>query len=260
MEKARVTTPSWSPQPCSSCDGKRLRPESLAVRVADHSIAHLTELSVTETLETVRQIQLSERDKIIAGRIVDEVIQRLEFLESVGLGYLSLARPATTLSGGEGQRIRLATQIGSRLRGVLYVLDEPSIGLHPRDNQRLLGMLEQLRDLGNTVIVVEHDEETIRRADYCDRPRSWSRPTWGRIDRLRDSRRSVHSAVLVDRTLSGRRPDYSNPVDPQETKREFPHRQGCCSEQSKEYRRQVPSWADDPGNGSIWIRKVVTGK
>ena len=152
--------------PCSSCDGKRLRPESLAVRVADHSIAHLTELSVTETLETVREIQLSERDKIIAGRIVDEVIQRLEFLESVGLGYLSLARPATTLSGGEGQRIRLATQIGSRLRGVLYVLDEPSIGLHPRDNQRLLGMLEQLRDLGNTVIVVEHDEETIRRADH----------------------------------------------------------------------------------------------
>jgi excinuclease ABC subunit A len=134
--------------------------------VADLSIAHLTEQSVTETLKTIRQIQLSEREKIIAGRIVHEVIQRLEFLESVGLGYLSLARPTTTLSGGEGQRIRLATQIGSRLRGVLYVLDEPSIGLHPRDNQRLLGMLEQLRDLGNTVIVVEHDEETIRRADY----------------------------------------------------------------------------------------------
>jgi len=151
---------------CSACDGKRLRPESLAVRVAGQSIADLTSLSVGDTLRVVRGIQLTEREKIIAGRIVHEVIERLEFLDAVGLSYLSLARSASTLSGGEGQRIRLATQIGSKLRGVLYVLDEPSIGLHARDNRRLLNMLEQLRDLGNTVLVVEHDEETIRRADH----------------------------------------------------------------------------------------------
>lgn len=153
-------------RPCSACAGKRLRPESLAIKVAGLSIADLTTLSVGETLQVVREIQLTDREKIIAGRIVQEVIERLEFLEAVGLNYLSLARSASTLSGGEGQRIRLATQIGSKLRGVLYVLDEPSIGLHARDNQRLLTMLEQLRDLGNTVLVVEHDEETIRRADY----------------------------------------------------------------------------------------------
>ena len=111
-------------------------------------------------------IKLSEREAAIAGRIMHEIVERLGFLNNVGLGYISLDRSAATLSGGEGQRIRLATQIGSRLRGVLYVLDEPSIGLHHRDNERLLNALENLRDLGNTVLVVEHDEETIRRADY----------------------------------------------------------------------------------------------
>src|SRR5439155_749669 len=112
------------------------------------------------------KIKLSDREEIIAERIVHEIVERLQFLDAVGLGYISLARSADTLSGGEGQRIRLATQIGSKLRGVLYVLDEPSIGLHHRDNGRLLKALEELRDLGNTVLVVEHDEETIRRADY----------------------------------------------------------------------------------------------
>jgi excinuclease ABC subunit A len=153
-------------RPCSACAGKRLRPESLAVKVANLSIADLTALPVGAALNIMRTIALSERELKIAGRILEEIIERLQFLEAVGLGYLSLDRSAATLSGGEGQRIRLATQIGSRLRGVLYVLDEPSIGLHSRDNQRLLSMLEQLRDLGNTVLVVEHDEETIRRADY----------------------------------------------------------------------------------------------
>src|SRR4029077_17946502 len=112
------------------------------------------------------KIQLSERERTIAGRVLHEITERLQFLHAVGLGYISLDRSAATLSGGEGQRIRLATQIGSKLRGVLYVLDEPSIGLHHRDNNRLLKALEELRDLGNTVLVVEHDEETIRRADY----------------------------------------------------------------------------------------------
>jgi excinuclease ABC subunit A len=151
---------------CPACHGKRLRPESLAVKVNDISIAEFTSLSVTRALEAARKIKLKDREEQVAGRVLKEIIERLQFLDAVGLGYISLDRSAATLSGGEGQRIRLATQIGSRLRGVLYVLDEPSIGLHHRDNDRLLKALEALRDLGNTVLVVEHDEETIRRADY----------------------------------------------------------------------------------------------
>jgi len=151
---------------CPACQGKRLRPESLAVKVNGMSIADFTALPVSRSLETARKIKLNGREAIIAGRIMHEIVERLQFLDAVGLGYISLERSAATLSGGEGQRIRLATQIGSKLRGVLYVLDEPSIGLHHRDNGRLLKALEELRDLGNTVLVVEHDEETIRRADY----------------------------------------------------------------------------------------------
>ncbi|MBZ5516365.1 MAG: excinuclease ABC subunit UvrA [Acidobacteriia bacterium] len=152
--------------PCPKCEGKRLRPESLAVTVADLSISDFTALPVSRALGIAGKIQLTAREEILALRILNEISERLEFLRAVGLGYLSLDRSAATLSSGESQRIRLATQIGSKLRGVLYVLDEPSIGLHPRDNQRLLQTLERLRDLGNTVLVVEHDEETIRRADY----------------------------------------------------------------------------------------------
>ena len=151
---------------CPVCHGKRLRPESLAVKVNGMSIADFTSLPIARSLEAARKIKLTGRELTIAGRIAHEITERLEFLHDVGLGYLQLGRSAATLSGGEGQRIRLATQIGSKLRGVLYVLDEPSIGLHHRDNGRLLAALENLRDLGNTVLVVEHDEETIRRADY----------------------------------------------------------------------------------------------
>ncbi|HEY1464673.1 MAG TPA: excinuclease ABC subunit UvrA [Terriglobales bacterium] len=151
---------------CPTCHGKRLRPESLAVKVNELSIADFTALPISRALETAKKIKLNGREEIIAGRIVHEIVERLQFLNAVGLNYLSLNRSAATLSGGEGQRIRLATQIGSKLRGVLYVLDEPSIGLHHRDNGRLLAALEELRELGNTVLVVEHDEETIRRADY----------------------------------------------------------------------------------------------
>lgn len=152
--------------PCPKCEGKRLRAESLAVKVANLSIADFTALPISRAVEVVSKITLNAREEILARRILHEISERLEFLSAVGLGYLSLDRSASTLSSGESQRIRLATQIGSKLRGVLYVLDEPSIGLHPRDNQRLLETLERLRDLGNTVLVVEHDEETIRRADY----------------------------------------------------------------------------------------------
>jgi excinuclease ABC subunit A len=181
---------------CPKCNGNRLRPESLAVTIpigattdagaprldsetwveaantsngnhrTDASIADFTSLSLERALNGARSMHFTGRDRLIADRLQREIIERLEFLNAVGLGYLSLSRSAATLSGGEGQRIRLATQIGSRLRGVLYVLDEPSIGLHQRDNQRLIAALTDLRDLGNTVLVVEHDEDTMRSADY----------------------------------------------------------------------------------------------
>ncbi len=155
-----------SATPCPVCRGKRLRPESLAVKIGGMSIADFTALSLNRALSAAINLKFTEREALIAERIRREVVERLEFLCAVGLNYLSLDRNAATLSGGEGQRIRLATQIGSRLRGVLYVLDEPSIGLHQRDNMRLIEALEKLRDLGNTVLVVEHDEDTIRHADY----------------------------------------------------------------------------------------------
>ncbi len=155
-----------SATPCPVCRGKRLRPESLAVKIGGLSIADFTSLPLNRALSAAINLSFTAREALIAERIRREIVERLEFLCAVGLSYLALDRNAATLSGGEGQRIRLATQIGSRLRGVLYVLDEPSIGLHQRDNLRLIQALEQLRDLGNTVLVVEHDEDTIRHADY----------------------------------------------------------------------------------------------
>jgi excinuclease ABC subunit A len=151
---------------CPACKGDRLRPESQSVTVKGKTLAHYVNLPVSAALEEFTTLALSEREAMIATRIMKEIQDRLRFLTEVGVGYLTLARSAATLSGGEGQRIRLATQIGSNLTGVLYVLDEPSIGLHQRDNRKLLGTLARLRDLGNTVVVVEHDEETIRTADY----------------------------------------------------------------------------------------------
>ena len=155
-----------SATPCSVCRGKRLRPESLAVKIGGLSIADFTALPLNRALSAAINLSFTARESLVAERIRREIVERLEFLCAVGLNYLALDRNAATLSGGEGQRIRLATQIGSRLRGVLYVLDEPSIGLHQRDNMRLINALEKLRDLGNTVLVVEHDEDTIRHADY----------------------------------------------------------------------------------------------
>ena len=155
-----------SETPCPDCGGMRLKKTALAVTVGGMNIADFCSLSVFKALEFIDSLQLSEKEQIIAERIVKEIKARLGFLTSVGLGYLSLARSAATLSGGESQRIRLATQIGSSLMGVLYILDEPSIGLHQRDNEKLLNTLKQLRDMGNTLIVVEHDEDTIRSADY----------------------------------------------------------------------------------------------
>jgi excinuclease ABC subunit A len=153
-------------RPCPACRGRRLRPEALAVTVGGRSIAACTALSVSAAIEAFREVGLTPIERTIAARVLKEIRERLQFLADVGLGYLTLEREAATLSGGEGQRIRLATQIGSRLVGVLYVLDEPSIGLHQRDNDRLLGTLKGLRDLGNSVLVVEHDEATITAADH----------------------------------------------------------------------------------------------
>ena len=155
-----------SPVPCTACGGRRLRPESLGVSVGGQSIASFCSAPVSGALKSIQKLSLTGREEQIASRVVDEIRTRLEFLEAVGLDYLSLDRSAATLSGGEAQRVRLATQIGSQLRGVLYVLDEPSIGLHARDNARLLDTLSRLRDLGNTIVVVEHDQETIERADH----------------------------------------------------------------------------------------------
>ncbi len=153
-------------KPCPTCRGRRLKPEFLAVTVDGTSIMDFTALPVAAALARLRRLRLSDREQQIAGRALKEIRERLGFLSDVGLDYLTLDRPSATLSGGESQRIRLATQIGSKLMGVLYILDEPSIGLHQRDNHKLLNTLTTLRDLGNTVIVVEHDEETIRSADF----------------------------------------------------------------------------------------------
>ncbi len=153
-------------QPCPECKGSRLRKESLAIKVAGLNIHDITRMSIKQTLAFFEDLRLTEKETAIAQRILKEIRERLGFMIHVGLDYLSLDRGAATLSGGEGQRIRLATQIGSSLVGVLYILDEPSIGLHQRDNRRLLDTLFRLRDLGNTVLVVEHDEETISAADH----------------------------------------------------------------------------------------------
>lgn len=151
---------------CRTCGGKRLKKEILGVTVGGLNIAQLTDLSITEALDFVTNLKLSSREEMIGAQILKEVKSRLGFLKNVGLDYLTLSRAAATLSGGESQRIRLATQIGSSLVGVLYILDEPSIGLHQRDNDKLIESLKRLRDLGNTLIVVEHDEDTMRAADY----------------------------------------------------------------------------------------------
>ncbi len=158
--------PYRSLRPCPTCAGERLKAQSRAVRVKGRTISEYVNLPISEAVRIFDEVELSDREALIASRILREIRDRLHFLDDVGVGYLTLARSAATLSGGEGQRIRLATQIGSNLTGVLYVLDEPSIGLHQRDNRALLATLGRLRDLGNTVLVVEHDEETIRTADY----------------------------------------------------------------------------------------------
>lgn len=204
---------------CESCNGARLKPEVLAVTIGDKNISEICELSISDCAAFLKQIKLNKREAQIAERVMKEVNARLGFLLDVGLDYLSLARPAGSLSGGEAQRIRLATQIGSGLVGVLYVLDEPSIGLHQRDNKRLIETLTRLRNLGNTLIVVEHDEETIRTADWIVDIGPGAGEHGGKVvvsgsyDELIASKDSVTGAYL-----SGRRsieiPKKRRPIDP----------------------------------------------
>lgn len=209
--------------PCPSCKGARLKPEILAVRLdstthGERSIAGLTELSIEDASEYLDNLVLGYREEMIAGAVLREIQARLHFLLDVGLSYLSLARSAGTLSGGEAQRIRLATQIGSGLAGVLYVLDEPSIGLHQRDNQRLIKTLKKLRDLGNTLVVVEHDEETIREADWLVDIGPLAGEYGGEVvyQGEPDGIREVENSITGD-YLAGRKkievPDQRRPVD-----------------------------------------------
>jgi excinuclease ABC subunit A len=187
---------------CTACGGLRLKPESLAVRIRDRNIAQITALTIEKALKELGELSLDGKDKVVASRILKEIIDRLRFLSNIGVGYLTLDRSAGTLSGGESQRIRLATQIGSKLTGVLYVLDEPSIGLHQRDNQKLLDTLFQMRDMGNTVLVVEHDEETIRKADHVVDMGPGAGANGGEVvfsgtpDRLMDSENSLTGQYL----------------------------------------------------------------
>lgn len=201
--------------PCSACHGDRLKPSSLAVSIADLNIAQLTAKSIESMYEWITSLELNRRDQAIAAQVVKEIVQRLQFLLDVGLDYLTLSRSAGTLSGGEAQRIRLATQIGSGLTGVLYVLDEPSIGLHQRDNRRLIETLEKLRDLGNTLIVVEHDEDTIRSADWVVDVGPAAGEHGGRI---------VHSGSLegllaCPESITGRYLNHERTIDLPQTRR-----------------------------------------
>ena len=208
--------------PCSACQGARLRPEVLAVTIGDLSIAQLSDLSIRDAKDFLDGVTLEERSSVIAAPILTEIQARLNFLVDVGLSYLTLSRGAATLSGGEAQRIRLATQIGSGLVGVLYVLDEPSIGLHQRDNRKLIATLEHLRDLGNTLIVVEHDEETIEAADWIVDvgPGAGENGGWivhsGTLEELKENKRS-----LTGQYLSGKR----SIVIPQSRRERDPKRQ-----------------------------------
>ncbi len=245
---------------CPACHGKRLRPESLAVKVNGMSLADFTAMSVARSLEVAREDQLRGREEIIAGRIVHEVVERLQFLNAVGLGYISLDRSAATLSGGEGQRIRLATQIGSKLRGVLYVLDEPSIGLHHRDNDRLLKALEELRDLGNTVLVVEHDEETIRRADYVID----LGPGAGRHGGELVAHGTPQEIVKVPGSLTGA---YISGRTQIEMRAERRHTNGIghqhsggARQQSQESGCHLSAGGDDGGDGSFGIGEIYPGE
>ena len=245
---------------CPACDGKRLRAESLAVKVNSMSIADFTALPVSRAVKAAAKIKLNAREEKIAGRILREVAERLGFLNAVGLGYISLDRSAMTLSGGEGQRIRLATQIGSKLRGVLYVLDEPSIGLHHRDNDRLLSALESLRDLGNTVLVVEHDEDTIRRSDYVIDLGPGAGRHGGEVVASGTPQQIERLPALAYRAVHLRAKAGDVPLCAAAGQRQCDHHPGRARKQSEAYRCQFSAGRDDARNRRIRLRQIDAGE
>ncbi len=228
--------------PCPTCHGARLKPEVLAVRIGDKSIAELSDMSIADARAFLADVELEQRARSIAAPILTEIEARLAFLVDVGLTYLTLSRGAGTLSGGEAQRIRLATQIGSGLVGVLYVLDEPSIGLHQRDNRKLIATLERLRDLGNTLIVVEHDEETMEAADWIVDIGPGAGETGGWVVHSGPALRAAQEPQVADRPVPvGQAPDCpAADATPgrQEARRD---RQGRARKQPEERRRVLPA-------------------
>ena len=243
--------------PCPACSGRRLKEKVLAVKIGDKSIVDITDQSVGESIDFFQTLapKLSEKEQEIARQVLKEISSRLGFLEHVGLAYLTLSRNAGTLSGGEAQRIRLATQIGSNLTGVLYVLDEPSIGLHQRDNARLIETLKKLRDLGNTLIVVEHDEETIRSADHVldIGPGAGIHGGYvvaqGTPQEIEEKRRVAHRPVPL------REKDHRGPVQPQEE--QYLHSSfGLPGEQSPGHRRGHPPGRPDSRHRRLGLGQV----
>ena len=230
--------------PCPACKGRRLWPEALAVTVGDLSIMEATELPVDRELEFFNALTLTPTQQLIAAQILKEIRSRLGFLQSVGLSYLTLSRSSGTLSGGESQRIRLATQIGSSLMGVLYILDEPSIGLHQRDNDKLLATLKRLRDLGNTLIVVEHDEDTMRAADYLIDIGPGAGAHGGQPHRPVFKRQKVHPRA----------------GEPPPGQRSIPHRPGRGGKQPAAYRRIRPTGDLHLRHRRVRLRQVLPGQ
>ena len=247
-----------SPALCPDCRGRRLRPSSLAVRVKGAGLGELTEMSIDRALAVVKSWKLNDREQQIAARVVEEIRNRLEFLTAVGLNYLSLARSAATLSGGEAQRIRLATQIGSKLRGVLYVLDEPSIGLHPRDNDRLLNTLTRLRDLGNTVLVVEHDAETIERADYVIDLGPGAGRLGGALVAAGHSARDPKKSRFAHRPISLRRGPHRAAHRTPPRERQETHRAWSARTQSQGRHRRVSAGLLHRHHGRFRQRQIHT--
>ena len=256
-------------RPCQSCAGRRLRPEALAVTICGVNIIDATDRSIGEALEWTRTIGgedsstngagpgevLTQRELTIASQILKEIQARLLFLLNIGLDYLTLSRTASTLSGGEAQRIRLATQIGSGLMGVLYVCDEPSIGLHPADDHRLIKTLKRLRDLGNTVLIVEHDEAIMRAAGPYRRP--WPRSRGARRPRRcqRPGRGGRRGPRLADRTVP--QPPAADRAAPVKAakEREVPQDQGSQAEQPEGHRRRDTAGSAGLHNGCLRLRQ-----
>ena len=245
-------------QICPTCQGARLKPEVLAVRIGSHNIFELTCMSIEKLLQDLPLLPFNERERTIGESVLKEIVDRLSFLEDVGLGYLTLARKSGTLSGGEAQRIRLASQIGSRLAGVLYILDEPSIGLHQRDNQKLINTLIELRDLGNTVVVVEHDTDTILSADHILDMGPGAGVHGGEIVYSGD----VAGLLGTELSETGAYLSGKKSIEIPAIRRKVKKRgakvlksERCLCEQSEEYQRCLSSWGDDHNYRSFRVRQ-----